>query len=66
MSILQLAHTIIKITNSNSTVTHLPPLKEGDMLRRRLDISKMLQILARNPIGLNEGIQRTLLARALG
>ena len=38
--ILTLAKTIIKITNSNSDITFLPPLKEGDMSRRQPCIKK--------------------------
>jgi UDP-glucose 4-epimerase len=55
-SILELAITIIKITNSKSKIIHLPPLKEGDMTRRQPDNSKMKEILGRNLLPIEEGI----------
>lgn len=60
-SILELANTIIRLTNSSSKIVHLPPLEEGDMTRRRPDISKMKQLLEGKPlITLEEGINRIL------
>jgi nucleoside-diphosphate-sugar epimerase len=60
ISILDLATLVIKISNSTSKVQFLPPLKEGDMTRRKPDNSKMLSILNRPLISLEEGIKRTL------
>jgi UDP-glucose 4-epimerase len=37
----------------------MPALKEGDMTRRKPDNSKMLSILNRPLISLDEGIKRT-------
>jgi UDP-glucose 4-epimerase len=55
-TILELATTIIKITNSKSKIIYLPPLKEGDMTRRQPDNSKMKEILGRNLLPIEEGI----------
>lgn len=57
ISILELAHTIIRITGSHSKLVHLPPLKEGDMTRRRPDNTKMKQLLNRTLTPLDEGIR---------
>jgi len=58
--IIDLAKIIIKQTNSNSKITHLPALKEGDMKRRMPDNSKMIKILDRDMINLEEGIDRMI------
>ncbi|MCH2234164.1 MAG: NAD-dependent epimerase/dehydratase family protein [Crocinitomicaceae bacterium] len=60
ITILDLAKLIIDVTGSKSQIEHLPPLKEGDMTRRQPDNSKMKQILNRDLIGLEEGIQLLL------
>lgn len=58
-TILDLAHKIKSVFNSSSQIVHLDPLKEGDMTRRKPDITKMLEILDRPLISLEEGIRRT-------
>lgn len=58
--IIDLAKTIIKLTNSKSEIISLPPLKDGDMTRRQPDISKMKQLLNRDLMGLEEGIKKVL------
>ncbi|NEN24045.1 NAD-dependent epimerase/dehydratase family protein [Cryomorpha ignava] len=60
MNILELAKTIIEITGSKSKITHLPPLKEGDMTRRMPDNSKMMSILGRDLLPLHAGISKIL------
>jgi nucleoside-diphosphate-sugar epimerase len=60
ITILDLANLVIKITGSSSKIVFLPPLKEGDMSRRKPDNSKMLAILNRPLISLEEGIRRTI------
>jgi len=60
VTILELAKLIIKITNSKSEITHLPPLPEGDMTRRRPDIEKMKILLERPMTSIEEGIRRTI------
>ena len=57
-TILSLAQEIIKITNSKSEIKFLPPLEDGDMMRRCPDTSKMMKILNRDLISLEEGIKK--------
>ena len=59
ISMLELAKRVIEITGSKSRITHLPPLKEGDMTRRLPDISRMRAILGRELTQLEEGIRLT-------
>lgn len=59
-TILELAELIIAITGSKSKIVFLPPLKDGDMTRRQPDNSKMLSILGRDLISLEEGIKKTM------
>ncbi len=56
-TILALANLIVQLTNSKSKILHLPSLKEGDMTRRKPDISKMKSVLSRDLISLEEGVQ---------
>lgn len=58
MTILDLANKIVKITNSKSQILHLSALEEGDMTRRCPDTSKMQNILKRDLISLEVGIQK--------
>ncbi len=60
MTVLELAQLVIKMTNSQSKIIHLPPLKEGDMTRRQPDNSKMKVILNRELISIEEGIIRMM------
>jgi UDP-glucose 4-epimerase len=60
ITILDLAKLVIKITGSTSKIIFLPPLPDGDMTRRQPDNSKMLSILKRPLLGLEEGIKRTM------
>ena len=59
-TIKDVAHKIIRITGSKSQIVHLPPLEEGDMTRRMPDNSKMMSILGRELIPLEEGIKHIL------
>lgn len=59
-SVLELAQTIIKLTGSPSQIINLPPLPEGDMRRRCPDNAKMLNILKRPLIPLEEGLLRII------
>lgn len=54
--IIELAKIIKEITGSNSRIVHLPPLKEGDMSRRKPDISNMRKLLNRDLLPLETGI----------
>jgi len=60
VSVLMLAKKIIEITDSKSKLVFLPPLVEGDMRRRQPDIAKMLQLLGRHPIALEDGLKKML------
>ena len=61
ISILELAKLIIKLTGSSSKIVHLPALKEGDMTRRKPDVTKMKQLLNnKESITLEEGLKRVL------
>lgn len=61
ISIKQLAHTIVEKTNSKSNIVHVPPLKDGDMLRRCPDNTYMREYLLKRPLtSLDEGISKLL------
>jgi UDP-glucuronate decarboxylase len=60
ITILELAKMIIKVTGSKSKIVHLPALPEGDMSRRKPDISKMKQLLGRPMTNLEDGIRKTI------
>nr|MBA3971476.1 NAD-dependent epimerase/dehydratase family protein [Bacteroidota bacterium] len=59
-TVLELAKLIVSITNSKSKIIHLSPLKEGDMTRRQPDNSKMIDILGRPLITLEDGINKMI------
>mgnify|MGYP003637613927 FL=1 len=59
-TVLELAEMILKISGSKSKIIHLPPLEEGDMSRRQPDTSKMLKLLDRKPITLEEGLKKVI------
>lgn len=60
MKIIDLAKLIIKETNSQSKIVHLPPLAEGDMTRRQPEISKMVSIINRSLTPIEVGIKEIL------
>ena len=45
---------------SGSQLVHEPPLKEGDMQRRKPDITKMRELLGRELLPLEEGIRKII------
>lgn len=59
-AIKDLADKIIQLTNSKSEIKYLPPLADGDMTRRQPDNSKMKQLLGRELLTLEEGIEKML------
>ncbi|MEQ1677933.1 MAG: NAD-dependent epimerase/dehydratase family protein [Chitinophagaceae bacterium] len=63
MTILDLAKLVIKEVGSSSQIVFLPPLAEGDMTRRRPDISKMKKLLSREMTTVEEGIRRIIAMR---
>jgi len=60
IKVVELAKIIISITGSMSTIVHLPALKEGDMTRRQPDNTKMLKLLNRDLLTIEQGITRIL------
>jgi UDP-glucose 4-epimerase len=60
ITMLELAQKIIQITESKSRIVYLPALEEGDMLRRYPDTTKMMMLLNREPMTLEEGVRRIL------
>lgn len=62
ISVLTLAEIVRSTLGSSSPIVHLPALKEGDMTRRKPDISKMKTVLQRELTSLEEGIRRVALA----
>ncbi len=64
-TILELAQLIIRETKSKSKIVFLPALAEGDMTRRKPDITKMKQLLKREMISLEEGIHHLINQRHL-
>jgi len=60
ISILELAKLIVKLTGSTSKIVHVPALKEGDMTRRKPDVTKMKQLLHRDNVTLEEGLKKVL------
>jgi UDP-glucuronate decarboxylase len=59
ISILELAKLVIKIFKSNSQIVFLPKRNEGDMSRRKPDISKMRLFVSKDLKTLEEGIYLT-------
>ncbi len=60
-TILDLAGMVIKLTGSTSKIIHKNPLAEGDMTRRKPDISKMKTLLEGKPtLSLEEGLKKVL------
>ncbi|MCB0476908.1 MAG: NAD-dependent epimerase/dehydratase family protein, partial [Crocinitomicaceae bacterium] len=59
-TIQDLAEKIIEITGSNSKIIYVDPLKEGDMARRQPDNTKMLNVLGRDLITLEEGVKKMI------
>lgn len=60
VSILQLAEAVKAVSASASPLVHLPPLKEGDMTRRKPDIEKMNSVLEKPLHSLEEGLSGIL------
>jgi len=54
--ILDVAKLIIAKLNSKSKIIHLPALKDGDMTRRMPDNTKMLNIIDKELISLDQGL----------
>ena len=59
VTILDLAKKVIGLLKSKSKIIFLPPLKDGDMTRRKPDITKMMSLLNRDLVDLDSGILQT-------
>jgi len=57
IKIVDLARLIIEILGSKSKIIFLPPLKDGDMTRRKPDITKMKKFYKKEIISLEDGIR---------
>lgn len=64
-TINELADTIIRLTGSTSQLINLPPLKEGDMTRRQPDNQKMLSVLNRPLVTLEDGLHKILAIKGI-
>ncbi|MEH0154317.1 NAD-dependent epimerase/dehydratase family protein [Limibacter armeniacum] len=62
-TILELAELIKDMTESDSPIIHLPPLKEGDMTRRQPDIAQMKGIIGKDLVKLEVGMEQVISAR---
>jgi len=60
VSVLELAQQVVAATDSRSRIVHVPPLPEGDMRRRKPDITKMREVLGRELTPLTDGIRKTI------
>lgn len=59
-TMMELADTVIRLTNSSSKIIHLP-LPSDDPLQRKPDITKAREILGWNPtVKLEEGLSKTI------
>jgi UDP-glucuronate decarboxylase len=58
--IVDLAKLIIKLTRSKSKIVNFPPLPEGDMTRRKPDLSRMKKLLSREHLPLEDGLKKVL------
>jgi len=60
ITVLKLAQKVIRLTESPSKIIHLPPLEEGDMTRRKPEISKMRELLGGNLTPLDLGLKEVI------
>jgi UDP-glucose 4-epimerase len=58
--IKDVAQKIIDLTHSKSKILYLPPLSEGDMKRRMPDNNKMLKVLDRDLLSIDEGLKKVI------
>ena len=59
-SVLDLAKHTSSVNNSSSKIIHLAPLEEGDMTRRKPDITKMKTLLTKPILTLENGLKEVL------
>jgi nucleoside-diphosphate-sugar epimerase len=61
ITILELAQLVIDVVGNKVNIIHQSALKEGDMMRRKPDITKMKKIIGKDLVTLEEGIRRVYL-----
>jgi nucleoside-diphosphate-sugar epimerase len=64
-TILELAKTVIKVSNSSSEIKFLPALEEGDMTRRLPDINRMKKVLQADLVSIEDGIKKVIESKLL-
>jgi UDP-glucuronate decarboxylase len=60
ITILEVAQTIIRLTNSKSEIRFVAPLEEGDMTRRKPDTAKMSKLINRPLVTFEEGLKKVI------
>jgi len=60
VKIKDLANMIVKLTGTKSQIVNLPPLKVGDMSRRKPDITKMKTLIDRKIKPIEEGLKKII------
>ena len=60
ISILEVAQTIIRLTNSKSEIRFVAPLEEGDMTRRKPDTAKMSKLINHPLVTFEEGLKKVI------
>lgn len=61
-SMMELAHKIVEVTGSKSEIVLGPARDDGEMQRRQPYLAKMKKLLKREPILLEEGLKKLLVA----
>ncbi len=60
ITILEVAQTIIRLTNSKSEIRFVAPLEVGDMTRRKPDTAKMSKLINRPLVTFEEGLKKVI------
>ncbi len=60
ITIKELAEKVIRLSGTKAGIFYAPPLEEGDMRRRKPDNTKMLELLDRDLVPLDEGLKQLL------
>jgi len=61
-SMMELAHKVVEITGSKSEIVLGPARSDGEMQRRQPYLAKMKKLLQREPLLLEEGLKKLLVA----
>lgn len=60
ITVNELAEAIVRVTKSKSKLVYSQPLVEGDMRRRKPDVTKLKYILPGEPLPLDDGIRKLI------